>query len=66
MKQLFNRKNLKLFLITGLIYAIGMAGFDYIDGKSFSYIRFLINFLFFGLLFTAGIHFTSKKSDSKN
>lgn len=39
---------IKSGLISGIGYALLMAGFDYSDGQSFRIWRFVINALFFG------------------
>lgn len=36
-------------LLSGLIYAILMAGFNYNDGEEFKIMKFLFHFIFFGL-----------------
>jgi len=40
---------IKAFLISGLIYAGLMAGFDYYNGKEFEILIFLFRFSIFGL-----------------
>ena len=37
-------------LLAGSVYALIMAGFDYVDGESFRIWRFLWNFSFFGIV----------------
>ncbi|HLF53197.1 hypothetical protein [Flavobacterium sp.] len=44
-----NKIFIKSFLISGLVYAGLMAGFDYSDGQSFRIFKFLLHFFFFGL-----------------
>ena len=39
---------IKVGLLSGLFFASAMAGFDYIDGKEFSILKFAINGFIFG------------------
>ncbi len=56
---------LKSGLLTGLIYALLMAGFDYSNEQSFRLFRFIINFLFFGI-FMGLLAFYNIKKTKKN
>ena len=44
-----NKVFIKTFLLSGIIYAGLMAGFDYSDGQEFKIWKFLFYFLSFGL-----------------
>lgn len=49
------KQNRTVFLsgfLAGLVYAVIMALFDYIDEGSFSLWKFLFHFLFFGVFFS--------------
>ena len=65
MRKALNRKNILIFLISGTLYAGIMAGFDWHDEKNFNYVRFLVNFFFFGLFLTASLHFASRNRSAK-
>jgi ABC-type uncharacterized transport system permease subunit len=41
---------IKTFLLSGLVFAGLMAGFDHYDGKEFIVLKFIFNVAFFGLL----------------
>lgn len=40
---------IKIGVLAGLFFALGLAGFDYVDAVSFSFKKFMFNFIFFGL-----------------
>lgn len=44
-----NKLFIKSSLMSGLIYAGLMAGFDYSTGEEFKIMKFLFHFIFFGL-----------------
>ncbi|AXT20389.1 hypothetical protein D7030_04515 [Flavobacteriaceae bacterium AU392] len=56
---------LKSGLISGIVYAGIMAGFDYLDGQSFRIWRFIFNILFFGILISLMTQYNLKKTSSK-
>ncbi|WP_445712311.1 hypothetical protein [Flavobacterium sp.] len=43
-------KMIKTFLLTGLIYAVAIAGYDYFSGNEFKLGKFIFNASFFGLI----------------
>lgn len=43
------KKFLFHFIISGLLFAFGMYAFDAMDGKDFSFFKFAIRFVIFGL-----------------
>jgi hypothetical protein len=56
-----NKIFIKSFLISGLVYAGLMAGFDYSDGDSFRIFKFLFHFFFFGLFMGLLARYSHKK-----
>ncbi|WP_445738591.1 hypothetical protein [Mariniflexile sp.] len=44
-----NIKIIKNSFLLGIVYAIGMAVFDYVDSESFNIWKFLFNLTFFGI-----------------
>tara|TARA_R110002012_G_scaffold81945_2_gene207349 strand:+ start:25067 stop:25282 length:216 start_codon:yes stop_codon:yes gene_type:complete len=64
----FNSKNIKKGLISGaiqgLIFALAMAGFDYVDKKPFNLNQFVFYFLTFGIVM--GLTTVYSKTKQKN
>ncbi|MDQ3142121.1 MAG: hypothetical protein M3Q56_07730 [Bacteroidota bacterium] len=56
---------IKTFLISGLIYASIMAGFDYSEGNGFRLWRFVFNASFFGLFMALLNRYSYKKQNEK-
>jgi len=48
-------------LISGIVYAVLMAGFDYYDEKNFKVWRFIFNFVFLGILIGLVTRYNFKK-----
>lgn len=44
------KQRIKTFLLTGLIYAVGIAAYDYFSGNEFKLGKFIFNASFFGLI----------------
>lgn len=61
-----NKIFLKSSLISGLIFATLMAGFDYKEGLEFNTQKFFFRFIFFGLLMGSINWHYSKKEQNKN
>lgn len=61
-----NKIFLKSFLLSGLIYAGLMAGFEYSQGESFSIYKFLWHFFFFGFFMGLLSRYNYKKNKSSN
>ncbi len=53
-------------LFGGIIYALGMAGFDYNDGESFNVWKFIFNSSFYGIFMGFMIRYNLKKQAKKN
>lgn len=49
-ERLSLKTSLKIGVISGSIFAILMAAFDYFDDESFSLIKFTVNLLVFGVV----------------
>lgn len=50
--------------INGLLFALFMAGFDYFNGDSFSILKFLFHFMFFGFFMAISFRYKyTKKKD---
>ena len=47
-------------IIGGLFYALGMAGFDFIDGKNFNTNKFIFQTAFFGIFMGMLTYFNVK------
>jgi hypothetical protein len=60
-----NKVFIKSFLISGLVYAGLMAGFDYSEGQEFRIWRFLLSFLFFGIFMGLVSRYNHKKQLKK-
>lgn len=56
-----NKIFIKYFLINGLVFAGIKVFFDDYDGESFSFLKFLSNFFFFGLFMGLLARFNYKK-----
>ena len=56
---------IKSGLISGIIYAGLMAGFDYSDGQDFSMWRFIFNALIFGIFMGLMTRYNLKKQADK-
>lgn len=59
------REIIKGGLFGGIVYALGMAGFDYIDGESFNGWKFLFNSSFFGIFMGFMSGYNLKKQAEK-
>ncbi|TYB76189.1 hypothetical protein [Bizionia myxarmorum] len=61
----FNSKTIKIGLISGaihgLIFALGMAGFDYADKQPFHLNQFLFYFITFGIIMGLTAVYTNTK-----
>jgi dipeptide/tripeptide permease len=53
-------------LFGGIVYALVMLGFDFIDGKNFNVWKFIFNLSFFGILMGFMIYYNLKKQVEKN
>ena len=60
-----NKVFIKSGLLSGLIYAILMAGFNYYDGEPFKIFKFLFHFFFFGLSMGLLASYNHKKTAQK-
>jgi hypothetical protein len=60
-----SKRTLGIWFFAGIWYALGMAGYDYLDGDEFNIWKFLINFIGFGLIMSLLIRFPDKKSSRK-
>jgi preprotein translocase subunit SecG len=60
-----NKVFIKSFLLSGLVYAGLMAGFDYSEGQEFSIWRFILGFLFFGIFMGLVSRYKHKKQLKK-
>lgn len=56
---------IKSGLISGIVYAGLMAGFDYSDGQDLSIGKFLANFIFFGIFMGWLTYYNIKKQSRK-
>ena len=56
---------IKSGLLSGIIYAGLMAGFDYSDGQDFRIWRFIFNLLFFGIFMGLINRYNLKKQTKK-
>ena len=53
-------------LVSGLLYAGFMAGYDYYDNEPISILKFIFNALFFGILMGVVNGYLMKKQAKKN
>jgi len=60
-----NKIFIKSFLLSGLVYALLMAGLNYFDGESFRIFKFLFHFFFFGLFMGLLARYSYKKQLKK-
>jgi hypothetical protein len=64
------KKNSKRTIVTwfsaGLLFALAMAGFDYLDGNVFNIWKFIFHFLGYGLIMSLIIGFAVKKTTRKS
>jgi len=56
----YKKTRIMFGIFSGMIYAIGMAVFDYIDNQPFHMLKFLYHFLIFGLIFASIITYKQK------
>ncbi|WP_016991341.1 hypothetical protein [Flavobacterium sp. ACAM 123] len=52
-------------LFGGIVYALGMAGFDYIDGENFNVWKFIFNSSFFGIFMALMTSYNLRKQSEK-
>ena len=52
-------------LFGGIVYALGMAGFDYVDGVNFNVWKFIFNSSFFGIFMGCMTCYNFKKTAEK-
>lgn len=52
-------------LLGGIVYALGMAGFDLTDRENFNLWKFIFNFLFFGISMALITRYSIKKSKNR-
>ena len=52
-------------LFGGIVYALGMAGFDFSDGESFNVWKFIFNSSFFGIFMGFMTRYNLKKQAEK-
>ena len=52
-------------LIGGIVYALGMAGFDYTDGENFKVWKFIFDLSFFGIFMSFMTRYNLKKQAEK-
>jgi len=57
---------IKAGLFSGIIFASGMAGFDYADGENFNIWKFIFYASFFGIFMGLMTHRNIKKTARKN
>jgi cyanate permease len=50
-------------LIGGIVYALGMVGFDYVDGENFNIWKFIFNLSFFGIFMSLMTMYSLKKQE---
>lgn len=51
------KRILATFLIGGIVYALGMAGFDYKDGEPFDLNKFILQAILFGAIIVVADYF---------
>lgn len=59
------KKYIKSAVIRGLLFAIGMALFEYFDGSIFSIFKFLFHFVFFGAFMGVSDYFIDRRKRKK-
>ena len=59
------KKNIRSAVIRGLLFAIGMALFEYFDGSIFNIFKFLFHFVFFGSFMGISDYFMDKGKRKK-
>ena len=52
-------------LFGGIVYALGMAGFDYSDGENFNVWKFIFNSSFFGIFMALMTRYNLRKQAGK-
>ena len=52
-------------IISGTVYAGGLAGFDHYTGEEFGKWKFLINFLYFAIIMGLVTRYNLKKQDKQ-
>lgn len=60
-----NQVFIKSGLLTGILYALIMAGFNYSSGEPFSIFKFLFHFFFFGLSMGLLARYNHKRASRK-
>ncbi len=61
-----SKKTLGTWFFAGFMFALVMAGFDYLDGDEFNIWKFIFNFLGYGLIMSLLIGFAVKKTSRKS
>jgi branched-subunit amino acid permease len=59
------KKRIKNGVFIGISFAIGTAGFDYVNRENFDVYKFIFNFLFFGIAMAFIFRNTFKKEIKK-
>lgn len=60
-----NKIFIKSFLLSGVVYAGLMAGYNYVDGQEFNIWKFLFHFLVFGLFMGLISRYSHKRQIEK-